>query len=92
MNCEVCNEKIRRDEPHYRGYAGKGPWKHIGCCEQYVDCVDADKSIMLALRELKKARFEIRTHRWRGARPMLLKSLDYTTDAIKHLAILEASA
>jgi hypothetical protein len=47
---------------------------------------------MLAMRELKRARFEIRTHRWRDSRPIILKTIDRCTVALKHLAFWEAQS
>ena len=43
MNCEVCDQKIKRRESHYRGYSGKGPWKHVKCVEGNLVTADSPK-------------------------------------------------
>ncbi len=91
MNCVVCNQKIKRGQPHYRGFQGKGPWKHLACSDVYISAVDVDAALMAAIRELKRARFEIKTHRWREARPIILDAIDSAGDAVRHLSIWQAS-
>ncbi len=89
--CAICGEVIRKHEPHYRGYEGKGPSRHLACVtDRPIDYTHTEEALLLAMRELKRARFEIRTHRWRGARPMILETIDRCTVALKHLACWEA--
>jgi hypothetical protein len=90
--CTICDKVIRRNEPYTKGCGGRGPNKHISCiADQPIDYTKAEESLLIAMRELKRARFEIRTHRWRDARPMILQTIDACATAVKHLAFWEAS-
>jgi hypothetical protein len=91
--CAVCKKTIRRDEPFFRGYANRGPSKHLACVtDRPIDYTHAEEALLLALRELKRARSQIRGHRWREANPMILKAIDRCTLAIKHVAFWEAQS
>lgn len=88
MNCTICGEKIRRGQPHYRGFEGKGPWKHISCesDDKPESYVEVERSLMAAMRDLKKARFEIRTHRWPDSEELIKSTIYHCIDAVDRLA------
>jgi hypothetical protein len=63
--CSICGKIIRRNQPHYRGAKGQGPWKHIACCfGGRAGLIAPMSKLMQATKMINQARWEMTTHKW----------------------------